>query len=55
MFLRGDYELPSPLTVLIVIVVAVLLIVAGGVRAGISLLGIFAIVTAAQLAFKRWL
>lgn len=53
LFLRGNYELPSWGTVLVVAVVGVVLILLGAVRLGLVLIGAFAGVSLLQLYFEK--
>jgi uncharacterized membrane protein len=52
-FIRGNYELPSWGTVLIVVAVGVALILVGAVRLGLVLIGAFTAVSLLQLFFEK--
>ncbi len=54
-FIRGNYELPSWGTVLVVVTVGIALILAGAVRLGQVLIGAFAAVTLYQLLYEKFL
>jgi hypothetical protein len=52
-FLRGNYELPSWGTVLIVLAVGIVLILLGAVRLGLVAIGAFTAVSLLQLFFEK--
>jgi hypothetical protein len=53
LLLRGNYELPSWGTVVVVVVVGAVLILLGAVRLGLVLIGAFAAVSLLQLYFEK--
>jgi hypothetical protein len=53
-FIRGNYELPSWGTVLVVLVVGIALILLGAVRLGLVLIGAFTAVTLFQVLYEKW-
>ena len=54
MFLRGNYELPSWGTVLVVVAVGIVLILVGAVRLGLVLVGAFTAVSMFQVLYEKW-